>query len=96
MNTVLSTRVDEQHRQHPPSAHAGERGNVRANRVGPLDRVALHLGLALITWSRRPRKAASRATSREYNAYEQREREAARRERDEQWERAILVAHPWR
>jgi hypothetical protein len=54
MNTVLSTRVDEQEqqRQHPPSwlHHTSAR-----SRVSVADRVALHLGLALVTWSRRPR-----------------------------------------
>ncbi len=90
MNTVLSTHVDEQRHQHPPSG----RTPARANRVGLVDRVALHLGLALITWSRRPRRLTGSPLS--HNSYEQRERTAARRARDEQWQRAMLEAHPWR
>jgi hypothetical protein len=59
VNTVLSTRVDEQHQQHPPSwlNHAPARP-----RVSLADRVALHLGLALVTWSRRPHRVAPQAT----------------------------------
>jgi hypothetical protein len=53
MNTVLSTRVDEQPRQHPPSWLS--RSSTPA-RVSVADRVALHVGLALVTWSRRPRR----------------------------------------
>lgn len=90
MNTVLSTPVDEQRHHHPPSGQAP----ARLRRVGLVDRVALHLGLALITWSRRPARAA--VPDREYNPYERRERAAARRQRDEHWQRAMLAAHPWR
>jgi hypothetical protein len=90
MNTVLSTHVDEQRNQHPPSQHTP----ARANRVGLVDRVALHLGLALITWSRRPHTDARQ--NREHNPNEQRERAAMRRARDEHWQRAMLAAHPWR
>jgi hypothetical protein len=46
MNTLLSVTTD-----HPPhTAHAP----ARVRRVGLLDRLALHAGLALITWGRRP------------------------------------------
>jgi hypothetical protein len=61
MNTVLSTPVDEQNHAHPPSS-LDHRANVRT--VSLADRAALQLGLALITWSRRPRTGA-RGTSRD-------------------------------
>ena len=46
MNTLTNTHPPEQLQLplHPPPAR----------RVGPLDRAALHLGLALIRWGRRP------------------------------------------
>ncbi|MET0715579.1 MAG: hypothetical protein ABWY57_11760 [Mycetocola sp.] len=39
------------HRGHPPQPFQDERP---VRRVGVLDRAALHLGVALITWGRRP------------------------------------------
>lgn len=89
MNTVLSTPVDEQKNHHPPSPTTSV-----ARRVTLPDRVALHLGLALITWSRRPRRAPS--PEREYNPHELRERASARAKREEQWARAMYVSRPWR
>jgi hypothetical protein len=74
MNTVLLTRVDE-HQPHPPSPQ----------RVSLPDRVALHLGLALITWSRRPRRTP---LEREYNPHAHREREQYLRQREAQWQLA--------
>ena len=55
MSTNLSTRV-EQSSTHPPQHLAVSERPVR--RVRWSHRVALHLGLALITWSRRPSTAA--------------------------------------
>jgi hypothetical protein len=51
MNTVLTT--ERGRHQHPPEpAEAQYRYEVR--RVGLADRVALHLGVALVKWGRRP------------------------------------------
>ena len=52
MNTQLVTETG--HHQHPPQ-QAQESQLVR--HIGPLDRLALHLGVALIRWGRRPIKA---------------------------------------
>jgi hypothetical protein len=87
VNTLVSTSVDEQHHPPSPSRVTSPRG------VALADRVALHLGLALITWSRRPRRAT---LVREYNPHAHRERELARRKREEQWQRAMYVSRPWR
>jgi hypothetical protein len=83
MDTVLLTRVDEQHQPHPPSPH----------RVALPDRIALRLGLALITWSRRPR---TEPLVREYNPHARREREHYLRQREEQWRLAMYVSRSWR
>jgi hypothetical protein len=91
MNTVLSTRVDEQHHKHPP----GTRVHVeRAARVSLADRVALRLGLALITWSRRSRTVAPRPTLDELHA--RTERAAERTARERRWARELHLGHPWR
>ncbi len=47
MNTTLATE-----RRHEPSVH--EQLSAPVRRVGMLDRAALHLGVALIKWGRRP------------------------------------------
>jgi hypothetical protein len=80
MNTALSTRTD-----HPPTAVA-----LAPRRVGPVDRLALHLGLALITWGRRPRPLPAsrerRATTVEHTL--------ARWERERHAEREALLRRP--
>lgn len=60
MHPVLTTERRHEHQPQTP-----ERTPVR--RVGLLDRAALHLGVALIKWGRRPGAAAHerRANSRE-------------------------------
>jgi hypothetical protein len=70
MNTTLSVQVDRAV-EHPPQPAASVR------RVGLVDRLALHVGLALITWSRRPDSA--RPSHDQRNARVAREREAERR-----------------
>ena len=52
MNTTLSapSRLD-----HPPQQQLDPRP---PRRVGPLDRLALRLGLALLLWARRPQRVA--------------------------------------
>ncbi|EAR23879.1 hypothetical protein A20C1_05462 [marine actinobacterium PHSC20C1] len=62
MNSTLTTHKDRRnHPPEPPSEYENTQRVVR--RVGIADRVALHLGVALITWSRRPRTARLRATA---------------------------------
>jgi hypothetical protein len=55
MNTVLSTTVHD-HPPHPVRTPVPP----PVRRVGPLDRAALRLGVALITWGRRSLAADSR------------------------------------
>jgi hypothetical protein len=55
MNTTLATR--ELHPDHPPLAPTEPR---QVRRVGLADRIALRVGIALITWSRRPLALESR------------------------------------
>jgi hypothetical protein len=49
MNTTLATR--EPRPDHPPLTPTEPH---QARRVGLVDRIALRVGIALITWSRRP------------------------------------------
>ena len=85
MNTTLSTVRGRE--THPPDTEAHEH---LVRRVGLLDRVALHLGVALITWGRRPYSLPSR--ERRANRVE---RELARLERERSFERALrLIAPP--
>ena len=53
VNTTLSTVVDHRTTTHPPSARLVDASVAWQRRVTLADRVALHVGLALITWSRR-------------------------------------------
>ena len=55
MHTQLETTVG--HHQHPPHTEAElTTESHQLRRVGTLDRAALHLGLALVRWGRRPIK----------------------------------------
>ena len=90
MNTVLSTPVDEPNHTHPPSR--AQLSHPR--RVGLADRVALHLGLALITWSRRPRTVA-RGTSRADLLHRSR-LETTRATREREWQLALFLSQPRR
>jgi hypothetical protein len=87
VNTVLSTPVDEQQHNHPPSSfdHVSN-----ARTVSLADRVALHLGLALITWSRRPHTAASQPTWDTLRA--RREAARARSAREREWQLALYLS----
>jgi hypothetical protein len=87
MNTVLSTHVDEHHQQHPPSSRKTASS---LRRVTLPDRVALHLGLALIVWSRRPHPPVERQLSSDLHARNERARERAERER--KWELATYLS----
>lgn len=76
MSSTLTTVARRQ--DHPPiqtQAHP-------VRRVGTLDRLALHLGVALIKWGRRPQVVESR--ERRANRYEQ---QLARLERERQYQR---------
>jgi hypothetical protein len=75
MHTHPSTVVDVHAKEpeHPPQLASVETSRV-VRRVGLVDRIALRIGLALITWSRRPRQpkpshelARQRAELERYN-----------------------------
>lgn len=62
MNSTLTPQKDRH--SHPPEPpDMSERTHNAVRRVSVADRVALHLGVALITWSRRPRPERSRLTT---------------------------------
>ncbi|MGV8857623.1 hypothetical protein [Rhodoglobus sp.] len=84
MNTTLAAPKDRPNHPPEPSNNAQSRPT-SAHRVGLIDRIALHLGVALITWSRRPHRARLIATA-EFRAEHQlrRERLALARTRAEQ------------
>ncbi len=87
MNTTLSTVSDRL--ENPIEQQAAPRFERR--RVGPLDRVALHLGVALVAWSRRPRTIESRERrARRFEQY------IARLERERVAERELLLRLPRR
>jgi hypothetical protein len=90
VNTVHSTYVDERNYEHPPSRTRPH----PPRHVGLADRVALHLGLALITWSRRPRAVVPPASRDELRS--RRERSVERAEREWQAERALRLGLPTR
>jgi len=54
MNTTLTTAPGRH--DHPPQPQVEQ----STRRVGTLDRLAMHLGVALIKWGRRPRRAGWR------------------------------------
>jgi hypothetical protein len=87
MNTTLSTVSDRL--ENSIEQEAAPRFERR--RVGPLDRVALHLGVALVAWSRRPRAIESRERrARRFEQY------VARLERERVAERELLLTVPRR
>lgn len=87
MNTTLSTTVDEQTHTHPPSS-LEHRSSART--VSLADRVALHLGVALITWSRRPKTVASQSSRDDLNG--RRHAAAARAIREREWLLALYLS----
>lgn len=85
MNTTLSTKPGRlDHPPQPRPEQSPERSQLRPRRVGPIDRLALHVGVALIKWGRRP--GAVRPAARV--AVETADWEAALRVREER-ERAL-------
>lgn len=84
MNTSLTrpvSTISGRHEHPPQPVHAHEERSAR--RVGLLDRAALHLGIALITWGRRTRKIESR--ERRANRAEQHLARLARERAAERW-----------
>ena len=81
MNSTLSTAPGRYDRPPPPYEV-----QLPVRRVGLLDRIALHVGLALIKWGRRPVPQESR--ERRALRYEQ---HVARLERERLTERAIRL-----
>jgi hypothetical protein len=92
MNTTLSHSALQEHQ--PERELAVRRLPVR--RVGLLDRLALRLGLALVTWGRRPRRERrSRELSREQRML-LRENDRARAERELHQQLAAQLSLPHR
>lgn len=91
MHTVMSTQVDEKKYQHPPSP-VEQRAQPR--RVTVADRAALHLGLALITWSRRTHTVAVVPSREQLRARHAHVAERVGRERAA--ERALRLTTPTR
>jgi hypothetical protein len=89
MNATLTTAPGRQ--DHPPQPPSLEREPYQARRVNLLDRVALHLGIALIKWGRRPLAVPSR--ERRANRVEQ---QLARLEREREYERTMRQLLPVR
>jgi hypothetical protein len=87
VNTVLSTPVDELNHKHPPSS-VGHPPNART--VSLADRAALHVGLALITWSRRPRTTAPPPSWDDLR--ERRLAASARATRESEWQLALYLS----
>jgi len=81
MNTTLSTAP--RRREHPPHLAIVSQP---VRRVGLLDRLALHIGIALIAWGRRPYAVDTR--ERRANRIEQ---ELARLERECAAEKALRL-----
>ena len=62
MKSTLATVPVRQ--EHPPQPTTSATDSYPLRRVGPLDRAALHLGVALIKWGRRPVKVDPRELRR--------------------------------
>jgi hypothetical protein len=86
MNTTLSTAPGRH--DHPPHVALATRP---VRRVGLIDRLALHIGVALVAWSRRPRTVESR--ERRANRVEH---ELARIARERAAERELRLSIPIR
>jgi hypothetical protein len=83
MNVTLA-RTTGLHEHPPPVSY-------QPRTVGVFDRVALHVGIALIKWGRRPRPTASREQLElRYRA------QVERQERERAAERRMLLMRPLR
>ena len=100
MNAVLSS-TPGRHDHPPQSTHPSQstpesrpiqdRPSHPVRRVSIVDRAALHLGLALIRWGRRPLELESR--ERRVVRFEE---HTARLERERQWQRWQILNLPHR
>ncbi|QAV69860.1 hypothetical protein ESZ53_05075 [Salinibacterium sp. UTAS2018] len=88
MNATLAAPKDRH--DHPPEPSAAQNPHDAAprqampRRVGVVDRLALHLGVALITWSRRPHRSRLLASPQQRAEHQlRRERLAQARARAE-------------
>jgi hypothetical protein len=88
VNTTLSTPVDQHNHTHPPSP---PEVRVRVRTVSIADRAALHLGLALITWSRRDHAVIRTVVVADERT--RREQALARAERERHWQLASYLNH---
>ncbi|MCS0498960.1 hypothetical protein [Protaetiibacter mangrovi] len=90
MNTTLTPTV--RHTQPPHEVETPDTHALVARRLGFVDRAALHLGMALIRWGRRPGRELARhervATSFERSLLH-RDREAARIELEREHARIV-------
>lgn len=86
MNATLATKTGRY--DHPPQQSASHQP-YEALRVSFVDRIALHLGIALIKWGRRPQPVESR--ERRATRVEQ---QLARLERERAVERSLRLALP--
>lgn len=83
MKTTLAT--DRVRHDHPPQPPVGQQPVLApARRVGLFDRAALHLGVALVKWGRRPVKPRRhRLTRTQVDDLTRREVAEAERQREE-------------
>ena len=88
MSTSPSTTTGRH--THPPPAVI-EHAQRPARRVSALDRLALHLGIALIKWGRRTHAAATRD-----EVMHRREQQSAQAEREQAAERQFRLTVPLR
>ena len=89
MNTTLSP-AQLRSTTHPPQPVETATGDYEPRRVGFIDRLALHVGVALITWGRRPH---GESRERRANRVEQ---QLARLERERVAERTLRLLEPLR
>ena len=94
MNTTLTPATRHDHPPHEATTLHEASTLLVPRRLSFVDRAALHLGMALIRWGRRPGRELARH-ERLANSFElgllQREREALRRELER--ERALSMEH---
>ena len=89
MNTQLQTRTSHSNQLSQYDQHVELNESRPVRRVGLFDRLALHVGLALITWGRRPQTLESR--ERRANRIEQALAREHRLREDERNARLLLL-----
>ena len=92
MNTTLTPTTRHDHPPHEATTSHEVHPPLVPRRLSFVDRAALHLGMALIRWGRRPGRELARH-ERRANSFElgllHREREAMRRELDRERARSL-------